>query len=74
MSKKLEIISGSIYINKKTKQYYLVDTIAIEVTNNIDRPIVIYWRADSVQLYAMELEEFRSKFEFTDLSPLDFND
>lgn len=59
---------GRLFRNKSTGQYYKVENIAIDATNERNgRSVVIYRRSDTYSpVFVRDLPEFTEKFEMVD--------
>lgn len=56
---------GRLYRNKKTQQYYRIENIAVDCTNDRDgRSVIVYIRDGTYSpVFVRDLEEFKEKFE-----------
>ena len=61
------IKSGQYYENIKTGNYYKVEFLAIDVTNDCEFEVVVYSPMNnSESFYTRELDQFCEKFKETD--------
>lgn len=58
-------MEGRLFRNKKTQQYYKVESIAIDATNARDGSTVVVYRRSSTYspIFVRDMDEFKEKFE-----------